>query len=153
MPPRRQQRPSACQPWVHHEIYRLPTITTAAAPGARRGSAQISEVLAAEQTAAPAAQVTAVRAVNACFSAVVRATGFLVPREEAMVFLDAPGFRVTEVLVREGDRVTSGQILARMTRQAGEGPSRPRSPRRPPPPDDPPPGLHPDHRPDRSPQH
>src|SRR5450432_1749651 len=80
------------------------------------------EADAAEQTTIPAAQVTAVRAVNACFSAMVRANGFLVARAEAMVFLDAPGFKVTEGLVREGDRVTSGQILARATRQVGDGP-------------------------------
>jgi len=57
----------------------------------------------------------------------VRATGFLVPREEAMVFLDAPGFKVSEVLVREGGRVTVGQILARITRSAGEAPEPPPS--------------------------
>jgi multidrug efflux pump subunit AcrA (membrane-fusion protein) len=75
---------------------------------------------AAESTPTPVVQVSGVRAENACFSAIVRATGFLVPREEAMVFLDAPGFKVTEVLAREGDRVTSGQNLVRLTRPAGE---------------------------------
>jgi multidrug efflux pump subunit AcrA (membrane-fusion protein) len=48
-------------------------------------------------------------------------TGFLVARDEAVVTLDAPGLRVTEVLVGEGDRVTSGQTLVRLVRQAGEG--------------------------------
>jgi multidrug efflux pump subunit AcrA (membrane-fusion protein) len=99
-------------------------MTAAAALAFTGGLAQTPEVLAAEQTATPAAQVAAVRAVSACFSAVVRATGFLLAREEAMVFLDAPGFKVTEVLAREGDRVTSGQILARLTRQA-DGPETP----------------------------
>ena len=32
-----------------------------------------------------------------------------------------PGLRVTEVLVGEGDRVTAGQTLVRLARQAGEG--------------------------------
>jgi multidrug efflux pump subunit AcrA (membrane-fusion protein) len=100
----------------------LPTITAAAALVVGAGLALPPEAFAAEQMAPQAAQVTAVRAVNACFSAVVRATGFLVPREEAMVFLDAPGFKVTEVLAREGDQVTPGQALARLTRQAGDGP-------------------------------
>jgi multidrug efflux pump subunit AcrA (membrane-fusion protein) len=77
--------------------------------------------LAADATSPSDVQVNVVRAVNACFSATVRVTGFLVAREEAVVNLDAPGFRVTEVLVGEGDRVTAGQTLVRLARQSGEG--------------------------------
>jgi RND family efflux transporter MFP subunit len=65
--------------------------------------------------------VSVVRATKACFSSTIRVTGFLVARDEAIVTLDAPGLRVTEVLVGEGDRVTSGQTLVRLARQAGEG--------------------------------
>jgi multidrug efflux pump subunit AcrA (membrane-fusion protein) len=97
----------------------LPTITAAAA--ALFIAALPAALLAAEPAGNSAAQVIVARAVNACFSAVVRVTGFLVPRDEAMVFLDLPGYKVTEVLVREGDRVTSGQILARLARQSGDG--------------------------------
>ena len=64
------------------------------------------------------AEVLVVRARQACFAATVRVTGFLVPREEAVVTLDAPGLRVTEVLVGEGDKVTEGQELVRLTRLA-----------------------------------
>ena len=78
-------------------------------------------LFAAETSSPGAVQVSVVRATKACFSATIRVTGFLVAREEAIVTLDAPGLRVTEVLVGEGDRVTSGQTLVRLARQAGEG--------------------------------
>jgi multidrug efflux pump subunit AcrA (membrane-fusion protein) len=77
----------------------------------------------AEVSSPSGAQVVVVRATNACFSATIRVTGFLVARSEAVVTLDTPGARVTEVLVNEGDRVTAGQTLARLTRPAAEGPS------------------------------
>jgi multidrug efflux pump subunit AcrA (membrane-fusion protein) len=88
---------------------------------------------AAEKTAAPAAaevQVTVIRATQAWFAAEIRVTGFLVPREEAIVSLDVPGYKVSEVLVGAGDQVNSGQTLARLTRQASEGPD-PNADRRP----------------------
>lgn len=68
------------------------------------------------------APVAVVRAANACFTATIRVTGFLVARQEAIVNLDAPGMKISEVLVDEGDRVTSGQRLARLTRLSTEGP-------------------------------
>ena len=68
------------------------------------------------------AAVTVVRAARACFTEAIRVTGYLVARQEAVVFLDLPGMKVSEVLVGEGDRVTSGQTLARLTRQSTEGP-------------------------------
>jgi multidrug efflux pump subunit AcrA (membrane-fusion protein) len=72
--------------------------------------------LAADPVVTAAPQVIVVRAVNACFSATVRTTGFLVARNEALVNLDTPGLRVVEVLANEGDRVTSAQVLARLAR-------------------------------------
>jgi multidrug efflux pump subunit AcrA (membrane-fusion protein) len=78
------------------------------------------KAVAAETKVIPGAQVTVVRAANACFSTTIRVTGFLVAREEAIVTLDLPGLRVVEVLAGEGDRVTAGQTLARLARQAGE---------------------------------
>ena len=87
----------------------------------------VISVAAAEPSAAPAApaqiaQVTVVRAANACFSAIIRVTGFLVAREQAVVTLDAPGLRVTEVLASEGDKVTAGQTLVRLARVAADAP-------------------------------
>jgi HlyD family secretion protein len=72
--------------------------------------------LAADPVATAAPQVIVVRVVNACFSAIVRTTGSLVARDEALVNLDTPGLRVIEVLANEGDRVTSAQVLARLAR-------------------------------------
>jgi hypothetical protein len=36
----------------------------------------------------------------------IRITGFLVPREKAVVTLDMPGYKVSEVVASEGDRVS-----------------------------------------------
>ena len=65
-----------------------------------------------------------------CFVSAVRFTGLVVPRAEAIVNLDAEGYQISEILVTEGDIVTTGQVLARMTRLAtaafapGTGPRR-----------------------------
>jgi multidrug efflux pump subunit AcrA (membrane-fusion protein) len=67
-------------------------------------------------------QVAVIRASNACFTAAIRVTGFLVAREEAVVTIDLPGAKVTEVLVGEGERVNAGQVLARVTQPAPPGP-------------------------------
>jgi HlyD family secretion protein len=69
-----------------------------------------------------AAQVTVatVRAKEACVKTDVRVTGFAIAREETGASLP-PGYRVTEILVSEGDRVAAGQELARAVREdAGE---------------------------------
>jgi multidrug efflux pump subunit AcrA (membrane-fusion protein) len=61
------------------------------------------------------ALVVVVKATNACFSDLVRVTGFVVPRREAVVGVDQEGSKVSEVLVREGDMVSNNQELARLT--------------------------------------
>lgn len=61
------------------------------------------------------ALVIVTKTTNACFSDLVRVTGFIVPRREAVVGVDHEGSKVTEVLVREGDMVTDNQELARLT--------------------------------------
>jgi multidrug efflux pump subunit AcrA (membrane-fusion protein) len=58
--------------------------------------------------------VMVVKATNACFSDMVRVTGFLVPRREAVVTVDQEGYRVAEVLARDGDQVTENQELVRL---------------------------------------
>jgi multidrug efflux pump subunit AcrA (membrane-fusion protein) len=58
--------------------------------------------------------VMVVRATNACFSDMVRVTGFLVPRREAVVAVEQEGFRVNDVLVQDGDQVTENQELVRL---------------------------------------
>jgi HlyD family secretion protein len=75
--------------------------------------------LAHPQATQPSGAVVLVsRATKACFSASIRVTGFLVPRREAMVNLDMEGYRISEVLANEGDRVTSGQNLVRLVRSS-----------------------------------
>jgi multidrug efflux pump subunit AcrA (membrane-fusion protein) len=61
------------------------------------------------------ALVVVAKAVNACFSDLVRITGFVVPRKEAVVGVDQEGSKVTDLFVREGDIVTDNQELARLT--------------------------------------
>jgi len=61
------------------------------------------------------ASVLVAKAVNACFSDLVRVTGFVVPRREAVAGVDHEGSRVTDLFVREGDIVSENQELARLT--------------------------------------
>jgi multidrug efflux pump subunit AcrA (membrane-fusion protein) len=61
------------------------------------------------------ALVLVTKSTNACFSDLVRVTGFVVPRREAVVGADQEGSKVTDLLVREGDAVTDNQELARLS--------------------------------------
>src|ERR1700738_5237023 len=76
------------------------------------------------------ALVIVAKATNACFSDLVRVTGFIVPRREAVIGVDQEGSKVTDVLVREGDMVPDNRDLARLTpppAQPGGGGPRPAS--------------------------
>ncbi|MBR0794215.1 efflux RND transporter periplasmic adaptor subunit [Bradyrhizobium jicamae] len=80
------------------------------------------------------ALVVVTKSTQACFSDMVRVTGFIVPRREAQVNVDQEGSRVTDVLVREGDMVAENQELARLTpppQQAAQANARPISLRTP----------------------
>src|SRR3979490_2998404 len=61
------------------------------------------------------ALVIVTKSTNACFSDMVRVTGFIVPRREAQVGVDQEGSKATDLFVREGDMVTDNQELARLT--------------------------------------
>src|SRR5450432_475331 len=61
------------------------------------------------------ALVIVTKSTNACFSDLVRVTGFIVPRREAVVGVDQEGSKVSDLLVREGETVTDNQELARLT--------------------------------------
>src|SRR6516162_7839564 len=61
------------------------------------------------------ALVVVTKSTNACFSDLVRVTGFVVPRREAVVGADQEGSKVTDLYVREGDIVTDNQELARLS--------------------------------------
>jgi HlyD family secretion protein len=67
--------------------------------------------------------VLVVRASSGCFSAAIRVAGMLVARNEAIVIPEVEGYRIVQILAREGDTVTANQALARLTRQAAEGAS------------------------------
>jgi multidrug efflux pump subunit AcrA (membrane-fusion protein) len=70
----------------------------------------------AEEKVVPnSALVIVAKTVNACFSDMVRVTGFVVPRREAVVGVDQEGSKVTDLFVREGDMVTENQEMARLT--------------------------------------
>src|SRR5271154_6432331 len=61
------------------------------------------------------ALVVVTKSVNACFSDLVRVTGHVVPRREAVVGADQEGSKVTDLFVREGDTVSDNQELARLS--------------------------------------
>lgn len=71
------------------------------------------------------AGVIVIKATTACFSDMVRVAGYLVPRRVAVVNIDQDGYKITEVGAAEGEQVASGQILARLTRQAVDGANAP----------------------------
>ncbi|WP_027173859.1 efflux RND transporter periplasmic adaptor subunit [Methylobacterium sp. 10] len=73
----------------------------------------------AEVAPAPVRLAPAVSTVEARRREIVEqvvVTGTLVPRDEILVTPEIEGYRVTEVLVEEGMRVESGQVLARLSR-------------------------------------
>jgi len=77
--------------------------------------------LHADDKAAAEVPVSVVQATDACFSDMVRVTGFVVPKQEAVVNVDNEGSKVTDILVHEGDVVTANQELARLTPPPGGG--------------------------------
>lgn len=90
------------------------------------GSASVVPARAADPTPAPSSAIVNVaKATNACFSDMVRVTGFVVPRKVAVVSADTEGSKVAELLVREGDLVTDNQELARLTPPPSQGNPRP----------------------------
>ncbi|MBV8851595.1 MAG: efflux RND transporter periplasmic adaptor subunit [Methylobacteriaceae bacterium] len=64
-----------------------------------------------------AVSVTKVRRLR--FTDSLQLTGHLVAREQVPVRPDAEGLRVIQILVEDGDRVTAGQVLARLARTEG----------------------------------
>jgi multidrug efflux pump subunit AcrA (membrane-fusion protein) len=77
------------------------------------------------------ALVIVTKSTRDCFSDLVRVTGFVVPRREAVAGVDQEGSKVTEVMVREGETVTENQELARLTApppQPGAGGARTNAP-------------------------
>jgi multidrug efflux pump subunit AcrA (membrane-fusion protein) len=74
-----------------------------------------------EKQTATEALVVVTKSINACFSDLVRVTGHVVPRREAVVQADQEGSRVTDLFVKEGDMVTDNQELARLSAPPQQG--------------------------------
>lgn len=74
-----------------------------------------------EKQTATEALVVVTKSINACFSDLVRVTGHVVPRREAVVQADQEGSRVTDLFVKEGDIVTENQELARLSPPPQQG--------------------------------
>jgi multidrug efflux pump subunit AcrA (membrane-fusion protein) len=86
------------------------------------GNWQRAAVFAAEKDKAPPPpEVTVVRAGTQWFRDDVHVTGYLVARKQSIVALP-PNYKLSEVQVREGGQVKSGEALARMTLQALSAP-------------------------------
>lgn len=77
-----------------------------------------------EKATTSKALVVVTKSINACFSDLVRVTGFVVPRREAVAGVDQEGSKVADVLVREGETVADNQELARLTPPPGANAAR-----------------------------
>ena len=73
------------------------------------------ETAAVPDAAALAPAVTVVPAENREIVERAVVTGTLVPRDEILVSPEVEGLRITDLLVEEGDRVTKGQVLAKLS--------------------------------------
>lgn len=75
---------------------------------------------AAEDNAPAGMAISVLRIKSACFSDTVRLIGTMVAREEQQVRPESEGMRIAQILVEDGDNVTSGQVLARLLRPEGQ---------------------------------
>jgi len=78
-------------------------------------------VLAQSSTATTGMSVTVTKASRGCFTDQLQVVGILMPREEVLVRPETEGLQVSQIVVEDGDRVTSGQVLARLARPNQEG--------------------------------
>ena len=59
------------------------------------------------------ASVVVRRVAKECFVQLVHATGYIVPRAAAVVMFNAPAFRITDVLVKAGETIGRGDVVAK----------------------------------------
>jgi HlyD family secretion protein len=103
----------------------VPRAISAASACALAGALVLASSLsisAAEPTAnsylGPAVTVT--KAQRKCFTDSIDVTGRLVPKQEILVRPEHEGYQVAEVFVEVGDRVKSGELLARLSPPEGQ---------------------------------
>lgn len=83
-------------------------------------SMSLAEAAGDKPAQEPDTTVLVTSAAQACFSKVLKVTGFLQPKTPAILTLDLDGFQVAEVFASEGDRVNINQPLVRIARIAPE---------------------------------
>ena len=90
------------------------SLTLAAVPASAAEAARPPAEGASETLKPPS--VTVVPAETGEIVATVVVTGTLRPKEEILVNAEVDGLAIVEILAEEGDRVTEGQVLARLSR-------------------------------------
>ncbi len=70
----------------------------------------------------PGTVVLASVAGHRCFAANIGVSGSVVPKAVAIAAVESPNMRLDQLLVKEGDAVTSGQKLARLVRLNSNAP-------------------------------
>ena len=94
-------------------VLRVAGLATALSAGALPAHAAETAAVPEPQAIAPAISVVPAETREVVERAVI--TGTLVPRDEILVSPEIEGFRITELLAEEGDRVAAGQVLARLS--------------------------------------
>ena len=101
-------------------VIRVSLLCTALALGSMPGAWAADAAPAAGATSLSIPTVTVATVAPRPMTDRLIATGNLVARQEALVSAEIDGLRVVELLVDEGDTVTAGQVLARLSRDTLE---------------------------------
>lgn len=109
----------------HHvsERRRSRRSVAAALAGAGIGLAVLGTIRpwpARAESTAEGTTVASVRAGSACLKEQVRITGFAMAREESGASLPLDGYRITDILVTEGDKVAADQEILKAVRQGDD---------------------------------
>jgi RND family efflux transporter MFP subunit len=100
---------------MNNKFWILFLIALSALTGCKQSQGQEIQT-AGEKKETGAKQVTAARLESSQFTSTIEATGTALPVRESYLSFSVPG-RLEAVLVRQGDRVTKGQVLMRLDRE------------------------------------